>query len=207
MQNLKEITEAKKLTKEFYTRSPLIVAPELLGKIFVKREKDKILLGKIVEVEAYDGSMDESAHSYIGKTERNAVMFEEGGLLYVYFTYGVHFCANVVTGKKDEGTAVLIRAIEPLSNLELLAFRRFGKKDFNEKEKINLTNGPGKICQAFNIGRKENGISLLGDKIYIVNGEKIPGEQIIQTTRIGIKKSTELPWRFYIKDNPFVSRK
>ena len=207
MIELNKITETEKLDKHFYLRNPLTVARELLGKIFVRHENDNTLLGKIVEVEAYDGAVDESAHSYIGKTERNAVMFEEGGLLYVYFTYGVHFCANVVTGRKDEGTAVLLRAFEPLNNFDLLAKRRFNKTEISEKEKINLTNGPGKICQAFNIKRNENGISLLGDQIYILNSNPIDDKMIVQTTRIGIKKSTELPWRFYIKNNPYVSRK
>ena len=207
MELVKEIIRSEKLGKSFYLRDPLTVARDLLGKIFVKKEKNNILLGRIVEVEAYDGAIDESAHSYIGKTKRNAVMFEEGGLLYVYFTYGVHFCANVVTGKKDEGTAVLLRAFEPLNNFELLAQRRFGKKDITLKEKINLTNGPGKICQAFGISREENGESLLGDKIYILDSVEVPENKIVQTTRIGIKKSTELPWRFYISNNPYVSRK
>ena len=207
MIELNKITETEKLDKNFYLRNPLTVARELLGKIFVRHENGNTLLGKIVEVEAYDGAVDKSAHSYIGKTERNAVMFEEGGLLYVYFTYGVHFCANVVTGRKDEGTAVLLRAFEPLNNFDLLAKRRFNKTEISEKEKINLTNGPGKICQAFNIKRIENGISLLGDQIYILNSNPIDDRMIVQTTRIEIKKSTELPWRFYIKNNPYVSRK
>jgi len=207
MIELNKITNAEKLDKKFYVRDPLTVARELLGKIFVKNENGNILLGKIVETEAYDGAIDESAHSYIGKTKRNAVMFEEGGLLYVYFTYGVHFCANVVTGRKDKGTAVLLRAFEPLNNFDLFAKRRFGKTEISEKEKVNLTNGPGKICQAFNIKRNENGLSLLGNRIYILNSQPVDDENVVQTKRIGIKKSTELPWRFYIKNNPYVSRK
>lgn len=207
MMELNKIKKAEKLDKNFYTRDPLTVARELLGKIFVRRENGITLLGKIVETEAYDGATDKSAHSYNGKTKRNAVMFEEGGVLYVYFTYGVHFCANVVTGQKDEGTAVLLRAFEPLNNFDLLAERRFNKSDITEKEKLNLTNGPGKICQAFNIKRSENGISLLGNQIYILNSEPVSDGMTVQTTRIGIKKSTELPWRFYIRNNPFVSKK
>ncbi len=201
-------TQQKKLTRSFYTRNVLTVAKELLGKIFVKVENgNKILSGYIVEVEAYKGKVDQAAHSYKGKTKRNEVMFEEGGHLYVYFTYGVHFCANVVTGKKNEGDAVLIRAIEPVEGLNLMAERRFGKTELNEKEKINLTNGPAKICQAFNLGRKENGEDLTGGKIYLLDRPKIPTKEIIKTKRIGIKKSTGLLWRFYIKNNSYISKR
>jgi len=197
----------EKLPKKFYTRPVLTVAKELLGKIFVKKDKNLLLAGRIVEVEAYDGSVDEAAHTYIGKTKRNEVMFNEGGYLYVYFTYGNHFCCNVVTGKKDEGSAVLIRAVEPLSGIKTMKVNRFGKNSLTEKEKINLTSGPGKICKAFNITREHYGIDLTGNKIYILNRPKIKEDLIAVSGRIGIKKSVELLWRFYIKDNPYVSRR
>lgn len=198
-----------KLKKDFYNRNVLTVAEELLGKYFVVIEKNKRtkLIGKIVEVEAYDGRIDEAAHTFNGKTERNKVMFEEGGLLYVYFTYGIHFCANVVTGNINEGTAVLLRAMEPVSGIEYLAERRFNKSVINEKEKINLLNGPAKICKAFNIDKNQNGSDLTKNEIYILDSEKIPKNKIIRTTRIGIKKSIELPWRFYIKNSVYVSKK
>jgi DNA-3-methyladenine glycosylase len=198
-----------KLKKDFYIRDNITVAKELLGKIFVyyNNEENKKWSGKIVEVEAYDGRIDEAAHTYKGKTERNKIMFEEGGLLYVYFTYGIHYCANVVSGNKDEGTAVLLRAMEPVSGIECLAERRFNKSVINEKEKINLLNGPAKICKAFNIDKNQNGTDLTKNKIYILDSEKIPKNKIIQTTRIGIKKSIELPWRFYLKNSVYVSKK
>ncbi len=145
------------LTKKFYSRPVLTVARDLLGKILVSVEGKKLLSGRIVEVEAYDGKIDEAAHSFNGKTERNEVMFREGGYFYVYFTYGVHHCCNIVTGKKNHGTAVLIRAIEPVDGIEIMAMRRFGKKKITFKEIINLTNGPGKICQAFDFTRKNSG--------------------------------------------------
>jgi DNA-3-methyladenine glycosylase len=194
-----------KLPKRFFTRDVHIVAKELLGKIFIRNLNGIILSGKIVEVEAYDGFIDEAAHTFRGKTKRNEVMFEEGGLLYVYFTYGMHFCCNIVTGKKDEGKAILIRALEPLDGTEEMANHRFGKKSLSQKELINLTNGPAKICIAFKIARKENGTDLTGDEIFICGTSKLPKEQIAVSTRIGIKKSLDLPWRYYIKDNPFVS--
>lgn len=197
----------KKLPKKFYQRELHTIAKELLGKIFVKIHDEKILAGKIVEVEAYDGRVDQASHSFNGKTKRNEVMFGGGGFLYVYFTYGMHFCANVVTGKLNEGTAILLRAIEPLEGVELMAMNRYGKTKISEKEKINLANGPGKICSAFAMARKENGTDLCSDSIFILNSKKIKPDEIAEVTRIGIKKSVDLPWRYYIKNNPFVSKK
>ena len=197
----------KSLPINFYTRDVQSVAVDLLGKIFIKREGAEILSGKIIEVEAYDGSIDKAAHSFMGQTKRNEVMFEKGGLLYIYFTYGVHFCSNVVTGNAGEGCAVLLRGIEPVEGISQMALNRFGKESLKEKELINLTNGPGKICQAFKINRTHNGIDLTDNEIFILDNTSIPKNQIISTTRIGIKKSVDLPWRYYIKDNRFVSKK
>ena len=197
----------KKLKREFYTRGVLTVARDLLGKTLVK-EKDGIRLsGKIVEVEAYDGEVDMAAHTYIGKTKRNEIMFKEGGFFYVYFTYGAHFCCNIVTGKPGRGAAVLIRGIEPLEGVDIMVLNRFGRKLLNDREIFNLTSGPGKICSAFNITKNEYGLDLTGGDVYLIDGPKIKRENIVVTKRIGIKKSVDLPWRFYIKDNPFVSRK
>lgn len=201
------LSSLKKLERNFYTRNVLVVAKQLLGKILVKHETGKILAGRIVEVEAYDGAVDQAAHTFNGKTKRNYIMFNEGGLFYVYFTYGNHFCCNVVTGKKNQGTAVLIRAVEPVAGIETMIKNRYGRKLLNDKEKYNLTSGPGKVCQAMAITRKHYGLDLTGNKIYILEQPKINSGKIIKTKRIGIKKSAELPWRFYIKDNPFVSRK
>ncbi len=197
----------KKLKKEFYGRYTTKVARDLLGKYLVRRIGKKFLVGKIAEVEAYDGSFDEAAHTFIGKTKRNEVMFNPGGLLYVYFTYGMHFCCNVVTGGKDEGQAVLIRAVEPILGTEKMGYNRYRKKNISQTEFKNLTNGPGKVCHAFGIKRKENGTDLTGNEIFIIDNKKVPIYKIVITTRIGIKKSVDLPWRFYIKDNIFVSRK
>ncbi len=199
--------KAKKLERDFYIRELLTVAKELLGKILVKKENEKILSGRIVEVEAYDGSIDEAAHTFIGKTKRNEIMFGEGGFLYVYFTYGAHFCSNVVTGVEGKGTAVLIRAIEPVEGIEVMAKNRYGKNLVSEKERYNLTSGPGKVCQALSITKKHYGYDLTGDKIYLLNQPIIKPDDIVVTKRIGIKKSVDLPWRFYIKDNCYVSRK
>lgn len=202
----KYLKSLKKLDRNFYTRNLLTVAKELLGKILVKNDKD-FLAGKIVEVEAYDGETDEAAHTYIGLTKRNEIMFGEGGYFYVYFTYGAHFCCNVVTGKAGKGTAVLIRAVEPIAGISKMIINRFNRELKNEKEIYNLTSGPGKVCQAFNINSSHYGEDLTGNKIYLLNQPLVKDEDIVVSKRIGIKKSVDLPWRFFIKNNPYVSRK
>jgi DNA-3-methyladenine glycosylase len=201
------LTGLKKLNYSFYQRDLLVVASELPGKILVKADGENLLAGKIVEVEAYDGRIDEAAHTFIGKTKRNAIMFGAGGYFYVYFTYGAHFCCNIVTGEEGHGTAVLIRAVEPVEGIDVMALNRYGKDLVNEKEKYNLTSGPGKVCRAFGITGEYYGEDLVNGRIYLLNQRKIPERNIIRTTRIGIKKSTELKWRFYIRNNPFVSKR
>ena len=199
------VARRKKLPLKFYTRDVHVVAKELLGKYFVRKIGKQILSGIIVEVEAYDGKIDEASHSFRGKTKRNEVMFNGGGFLYVYFTYGMHFCANVVTGKLNDKTAILIRALEPVEGIEQMSLNRFGKKNISPKESRNLLNGPGKICSAFKINRINNGTPLSGNEIYIENARPVSHDRIAISTRIGIKKSVDLPWRYSIKDNPFVS--
>lgn len=199
--------KTKKLKREFYIRNLLFVARELLGKILVKKSGNKKLSGKIVEVEAYHGDYDQASHSYKGKTKRNEVMFNEGGYLYVYFTYGSHFCANVVVGKKGKGIAVLIRALEPLEGIDVMIKNRFGRKLIHGKEKYNLTSGPGKLCKAFGINKNNNGTDLTGNEIYILDQPKLKNKEVGVSKRIGITRSVDLQWRFFIKDNPYVSRK
>jgi len=197
----------KKLKKNFYRRDVMTVAKELLGKTLVKKGKNEILAGKIVEVEAYHGDIDEASHSFRGRTKRNEIMFNAGGYLYVYFTYGTHFCCNVVTGKKDQGTAVLIRAVEPISGIEKMIKNRFSRKLKNEKEIFNLTSGPGKVCASFAINKNHSGIDLTGEEIFILGNKKLADSEIGISKRIGITRSVDLPWRFFIKNNPYLSRK
>jgi len=204
---MKNFQPSKKLPRNFYTRNVIIVAKELLGKVLVKKEGKQLLSGLIVETEAYDGAIDEAAHTFTGRTKRNEIMFNEGGYFYVYFTYGNHFCCNVVTGKKNHGAAVLIRAVEPLDGIKQMAQNRFGKILINDKEKINLTSGPGKICKAFNINKDHYGLDLLGSKIFILDNPRISNKDIIVSKRIGIKKSVDLLWRFYVKNNLYVSKR
>jgi DNA-3-methyladenine glycosylase len=201
----------KPLPRSFYLHPTLQVARELLGKHIVRRYGSKLLVGKIVEVEAYCKG-DPASHAFRGRTKRNDVMFWEGGHLYVYFTYGMHFCANVVTGNKGTGEAVLIRAVEPLVGIELMKINRYGSnKSFNLKSPnlkilINLTNGPAKFCQAFGIARKENGTDLLNSEISITDGEPVSSTLVKRTSRIGIQRGVEKKWRFFIAGNPWVSR-
>lgn len=194
------------LRREFYIRPLITVARELLGKVIVKNENGITLAGRIVEVEAYDGETDKAAHSFKGKTKRNEVMFNEGGYFYVYFTYGVHYCSNIVTGTKGKGTAVLIRAVEPLFGIEIMIKNRFNRKLKNENEIINLTSGPGKICKAFGFTKEHSGLDLTKNIVYLINQKKLSINKIGISKRIGITKSVELPWRFFEIGNPFLSR-
>lgn len=193
---------AAKLTQSFFNRPTLTVAPKLLGAKLATCRNGVCTSGMIVEVEAYRGDIDQAAHSYGPRTPRNEVMFLEGGRCYVYFIYGMHHCVNVVTEPEGSGAAVLIRALEPIEGIEIMKRRR-GVKNLRE-----LTNGPGKICQALGIDKKMLGQHFLSSTaIRLESYRRIPGAMIGQSTRIGISKSKHLPWRFYIKGNAWVSRK
>jgi DNA-3-methyladenine glycosylase len=178
------------------------------------------LTGRIVETEAYDQA-DAASHSYKGQTPRTDVMFGPAGHLYVYFTYGMHYCCNVVTGPIGHGSAVLIRAIEPLEGSEIMAERRTRKLGAGKRtdrttgadptnQLIQLTNGPAKLCQAFCIDRDLNGHDLRQPPLLLLPPEPANAVQpadIVQTTRIGISRAADVPWRFYIGSSPYVSRR
>ena len=189
----------KKLNRNFYLRDTVTVAKDLLGKYLVCNQDENTLVGMIVESEAYREN-DLASHSSSGKTERNSAMFMQGGHLYVYFTYGIHYCANIVTEKENYGAAVLIRAIEPLEGIEIM------KKNRNISNINNLTNGPAKFCQAFGITTQHNKLDLTLDTIFCVESN-IKNFKINRSNRIGITKATEKLWRFFIKDNKYVSKK
>ncbi|RCK75934.1 MAG: DNA-3-methyladenine glycosylase II [Ignavibacteriae bacterium] len=197
------LVKGNRLERDFYLQDTLYVAKELLGKILFRKYKGKYLVGKIVETEAYKDD-DPASHAYNGKTQRNEVMFWLGGYLYVYFTYGMHYCCNVVTEAEGKGCAVLIRAIEPMEGLNTMIKLRNLK---NEKKIFNLTNGPAKVCQALNITKKDNGIDLCGNEIFIVDsGKSFSANEIGKSNRIGIRDGLEKKWRFYVKNSPWVSK-
>jgi DNA-3-methyladenine glycosylase len=178
-------TAERVLERDVLARDALVVAPELLGKILVSGE----CAGRIVEVEAYR-SDEPAAHSFRGPTPRTQVMFGPAGHLYVYFSYGMHHCANVVTGAEGDGQAVLLRALTPLRGLDVMATRRHGRT-------AHLADGPGKLCQALALDRSHTGIDLCaGGEIRIVDDGTPPPSVILTTPRIGITKAVDLPWRF-----------
>lgn len=173
-------------------------APALLGWLMIHDSPEGRTSGYIIETEAYM-PQDAASHSYRGKTPRIEIMFGPPGHLYVYFTYGMHYFVNIVTGPEGVGQGVLIRALEPYEGMEIMESRR-GLTD-----KTKLTNGPAKLAQAMGISRQHNGRYLLGDgTIRLLRGLK--PEKIIQTTRIGITRDTDKLWRFYVADNPYISR-
>lgn len=175
------------------------VARRLLGCRLVRGLDGHVLSGMIVETEAYKQS-DAASHSHRGKTPRTDVMFGPPGHLYVYFTYGMHYCCNVTVGPEGYGAAVLIRAIEPLEGRgEMLRLRR-GRGGHE------LTNGPAKVCQALAIDKSWNGHDLASQPLRLEQMPAVPTEQVVQTTRIGITKAVDEPWRFYVRDNPYVSK-
>jgi len=197
----------KKLPREFYLRDDTLgIARDLLGKILVvPTETGERVSGMIVETEAYLGAIDKAAHSYGNRrTPRTEMMFAAGGTVYIFFIYGMYFQFNIVTGAVDSPHAILIRAVEPIEGVETMRRRRGRMKD------ANLTSGPGKLCIALGIDKAFNGADLLGEKVWLEEGKKFSDAQILSGKRIGIdyaEEFAEKPWRFWVKDNLFVSRK
>jgi DNA-3-methyladenine glycosylase len=195
------INEYKSLPEKFYLRDTLTVARELLGKVIIKREGKKILAGKIVETEAYIGEHDPACHAYQKFTERSSVLYEKGGTIYVYFVYGNYYCFNIVTERKGTGNAVLIRAVEPIKGIEIMKIRRQKAKNIYE-----LTNGPSKFCLAFDIDRKDNRKDITGKEIFVSNPLVKEDFKISTSKRIGLKVGMDFPYRFFIKNNLFVTK-
>lgn len=189
----------KLLKRPFYERNTAVVAFELIGKILSFRQNGIVIQGRIVETEAYFGTNDPASHAYRGPTPRARVMFGPPGFSYVYFTYGNHHCLNVVTEKESVAGAVLIRAVEPLSGIEAMKKRR------STHEIQKLTNGPGKLTQAFGITREHSGKDLTAGSFCILEPEEKMPLSINVTTRIGISRAKEMPYRFYLAASPFVS--
>jgi DNA-3-methyladenine glycosylase len=182
----------KKLPREFYARDTALVAEELLGKLLVRRSEGVERIARIVEVEAYLGPHDMAAHTSKGITDRTRVMFGPPGHAYVYLIYGMHHCMNVVTEPAGHGSAVLLRALEPLQNID------------------GNTRGPGLLCKAMGIDRSMTGHDLLSDELYLAAPTDPSSITVVRRPRIGVAYAGEWatkPLRFYIENNPFVSKK
>src|SRR5712692_1360429 len=196
----------KKLPREFYTRSNVLeVARDLLGKKLVVPGKNGArVAGIIVETEAYRGPEDRASHAYNGRrTRRTETMFGPGGIAYVYFVYGMYNQFNVVTNVEGVPHAVLVRAVEPSEGLDVIRRRRSGRSEYE------LTSGPGRLCLAMGIDRSLDRADLLGDRVWIEEGISISPRQIARGPRVGIDYAEAWiakPWRFWIRDNPFVSK-
>ena len=184
----------------FYDRATGIVARELLGAVLEHRTAEGTVRGRIVETEAYLGPDDPACHAAAGVTERTRILHGPPGHAYVYFIYGMHWCFNAVTREAGHGSAVLVRALEPLSGLALMRRRREIDDD------VGLTSGPARLCEAFAIGRSQNGVRLDRGPLRILQGLSVPDESVLITPRIGIRKAADWPLRFLVKQNPFVSK-
>ncbi len=190
------------LPREFYGRPSLEVAPELLNKLVVRPDGRA---GRIIEVEAYAGRSDPASHAYRGRTERNATMFGHPGHLYVYFSYGVHWCANVVTGVEGEASAVLLRALHPVAGLPLMRAARWT----TQKRQVDrdLCRGPGRLCQALGIDRSFDGADLTGGggAIWLADDGVVPPVTPAASPRVGISSAQDRLWRFSLPDHDGVS--
>ncbi len=194
------------LKRAFYEQETLTVARQLLGKVLVHESPEGTAAGRIVETEAYMGPEDRGSHSFGGlRTARTEPQFGPKGHSYIYFIYGLYYCFNVTSGAvPGKPEAVLVRALEPISGIDLMLQRRAAAKG----NLRNLANGPSRLCMAMELTRKQNGADLCVPPFHIDVGEIVREEKIVATTRIGIDYAGEWknkPWRFYIKDNVFVS--
>lgn len=200
----RKMSDLKKLTPlpaEFYRRNTLEVAMDLLGKVIVRIYRNQMLNVMITETEAYIGDHDPACHSYKKFTERNRIMYEQGGKVYIYFIYGNYYCFNIVTGQKGEGNAVLIRSGKPLAGIEKMNNLRGHVKNIHD-----LTNGPGKLCMALGIDQKFYGDDVTEKKkIFITASKGLKSFTACSSRRIGLNKGEHLPYRFFIKDNPYVT--
>lgn len=202
-----------RLKREFFTRNTKLVAKELLGKILVLNRNGQIYRGRIVETEAYTNDNDDAAHFYKGITDRTKVVREAGGHLYIYNIYGMYQCMNIIAEKEDVLGGVLLRAIEPIDGIEWMYENRYKRQyvDPKNRELINLTNGPAKLVMSYGITKDEfYGRDLDSDNsIWLEDAEKILEKDILKTPRINIDyaKSKDYLLRFFIRDNPYVSKK
>lgn len=203
------------LARRFYERDAVTVARDLLGRLLVKNENGTRLVGRIVETEAYAGPHDRAAHVAGGRrTARTEVFWGRGGHAYVFLVYGMHHCFNVVTGRADEPSAVLVRAVAPLEGVARMAKRRglplaHGGAAATERELVRLTSGPGRVGQAFALTRRDSGRDLTQPPLWLAAGGAVPDDAVIAAPRIGVDYAgadAALPYRFLVAGDPFVSR-
>lgn len=205
-----------RVTKEFYKRDTRKVAEELLGKILVRKINGKIMKARIVETEAYIGPIDKASHAYGGKiTPRTKTLYGEPGLSYVYLIYGMYYCVNLITERKDYPAGVLIRAVEPVENIKEFSILRY-KIPYDKLTKYqlkNITNGPGKLCMAMGITKNENSIQTLdSDELYVeepLEKYELKTLEVVRSKRIGIdyaEEAKDFLWRYYIKGNIHISK-
>lgn len=190
----------RRLPRAFFARDPVTVAPELLGKVLVGPNGS----GRIVEVEAYDGGEDPGSHAFRGPTPRTKVMFGPPGHLYVYFSYGMHWCANIVCRDEGRAAAVLLRALEPLTGIERMrAARPTARRD------RDLCRGPARLCAALGVDGALDGIDLLapGAPVTVLDDGAGAPDATVVTTRVGLSRGEDLPWRWYVAGDPNVSRR
>lgn len=190
----------KPLPQSFFNRPTLDVARELLGCELWVQHRRSTLRGRLVEVEAYIGEEDPSCHAHRGRTPKTETMYGPPGMAYVYFTYGNHWMLNFVTERRNFPAAVLIRGIEPLDGIAAMRRRRMVSHDHD------LTNGPGKITDAFGITGDDNGVSLRGPRLVVTKGTYSSNDLIATSGRVGVGEGHERPWRFFFQGNPWVSK-
>ena len=188
------------MSRRFFARPSPVVAPDLIGRLLIRRLDGETLVARIVETEAYQQD-DPASHSFRGRTQRTEVMFGPAGFLYVYFTYGMHFCMNVVTGRVGEGSAVLLRAAEPIDGLATMAARR------GSDDPRLLCSGPARLTQALGVTRAMDGMDIVeGGDLWIAAGRRVPSDRVMVGPRVGIRSAADVPWRFSEAGSPWVSR-
>jgi DNA-3-methyladenine glycosylase len=184
---------------ELLARPSIEVAPLLLGATVRHRTPEGQVAVRLTEVEAYAGADDPGSHAYRGPTRRNEVMFGPAGRLYVYFTYGMHHCCNVVVGPDGTASAVLLRAGEVVEGIELARSRRPGSSD------RDLARGPARLCKALAIDARHNGVDLSSGALTLTLEESVAGEAVLTGPRVGLREAADHPWRFWLRDDPTVS--
>jgi DNA-3-methyladenine glycosylase len=197
---LERTATGRPLPAAFYDRATEVVARELLGAVLEHRTPAGTLRGRIVETEAYTGPEDPACHAAAGITPRTRILYGPPGHAYVYFVYGMHWCFNAVTREEGHGSAVLVRALEPVAGLPLMRRRRRVQRD------LDLTSGPARLCDAFGVTGQQNGVRLDRGPLRILRGDDVPDDDVAITPRVGIRKAVEWPLRFLVRGNPYVSR-